>query len=607
MNDSMIGKLIASRYQITERLGIGGMAEVFKAQDIVLGRTVALKIMLPQYAADPEFTQRFRQEAASAANLQNPYIVNIYDWGQDDGTYFIVMEYVRGSDLKECIKQRGAINQRKVAEIGMQVCQALTAAHHLDIVHRDIKPQNIMIQPDGNVKVMDFGIARAKNSVKTQTSSVLGTAHYISPEQAQGKELTFTSDIYSLGIVMYEAATGTLPFDGPDAVSVALKQVNEQPQPLRQRKADIDPAFEAIVLKAISKDPRNRFETASDMRTALNDYLMGRQVRGLGSFSTAATSVISTVGPDGGAVSTLDKTAVMTNGFINGNGTVRQTTGSQERIFKGTQQTEEPKKNRKKVFAIAAIVIAAIAIAFALIFVIGNSREETFPVPNVTGKTYEEAVVVLQDAGFSVGKTTKDNSETIAEGYVISQDPSGNSNAPKSKKINLVVSMGPGKVEVPDLTNMTATEAQAALEKVGLKAKAGEAKYSSEVKVNHIISQSPEAKATVEKGSEVTYVLSLGEENIEIPYVVGMGEDAAWNSLQGAGFSVHSTTEYSSSVEKGVVISQYPTGSAVKGSSVSIVVSNGPEPSPEPEPTPTPEPEPGPDPTPGPTPQPENS
>lgn len=605
----MIGKLVASRYQIIERVGIGGMAEVFKAQDIVLGRIVALKVMLPQYAADPEFTQRFRQEAASAANLQNPYIVNIYDWGQDSGTYFIVMEYVRGSDLKECIRQRGAINQRKVAEIGMQVCQALSAAHHLDIVHRDIKPQNIMIQPDGNVKVMDFGIARAKNSVKTQTSSVLGTAHYISPEQAQGKELTFASDIYSLGIVLYEAATGTLPFDGPDAVSVALKQVNEQPKPLRQVKSDIDPAFEAIVLKAISKDPRNRFETASDMRTALNEYLMGRHVRGLGSFSTAPTSVISAVGAGTagaaglGATKALgvtpDKTAVMTNGIKNGNGLSRQATGSQERVYKADQQTDQP-GGRKKTIAIAAIVIAALAIAFAMIFVIGNSREETFPVPNVTGKPYEEAVTILQDAGFSIGKTTKDNSETIAEGYVISQDPSANSNAPKSKKINLVVSMGPGNVEVPDLTGMTATEAQAALEKVGLKAKAGEAKYSSEVKVNHIISQSPEAKATVEKGSEVTYVLSLGEENIEIPYVVGMGEDAAWGSLQGAGFSVHSTSEYSSSVEKGVVISQYPTGSAVKGSTISIVVSDGPEPQPEPDPTPDPGPSPDPSPDPNP-------
>ena len=391
---------------------------------------------------------------------------------------------------------------------------------------------------------------------------------------------------------------------------------HEQPQPLRQLKSDIDPAFEAIVLKAINKDPRKRFETASDMRTALNDYLMGRQIRGLGSFSTAPTSVISTVGPESVAAgigatremtATPDKTAVMTNGFKNGNGKTKQTTGSQERIYTGVQQTEEPKNNRKKIIAIAAIVVAAIAIAFALIFVIGNSREETFPVPNVTGKPYEEAVTILQDAGFSIGKTTKDNSETIAEGYVISQDPSGNSKAAKSKKINLVVSLGPGNVEVPDLTNMTATEAQAALEKAGLKAKAGEAKYSSDVKVNHIISQSPEAGATAEKGSEVTYVLSLGEENIEIPYVVGMGEDAAWTSLQGAGFSVHSTTEYSSSVEQGVVISQYPTGSAVKGSSISIVVSAGPEPKPEPEPTPTPEPEPDPGPTPEPTPEPEGA
>ena len=223
----MIGRVFNNRYQITERIGIGGMAEVYRAQDNVLGRMVAVKVMLPQYAADQSFTQRFKQEAASAANLQSPYIVNVYDWGQDEGTYYIVMEYVRGSDLKTAINQRGAINQRKVAEIGSQVCQALSVAHGLDIIHRDIKPQNIMVQPDGNVKVMDFGIARAKNSTKEQTSSVLGTAHYISPEQAQGKELTATSDIYSLGIVLYESATGKLPFDGPDAVSVAMKHLRE--------------------------------------------------------------------------------------------------------------------------------------------------------------------------------------------------------------------------------------------------------------------------------------------------------------------------------------------------------------------------------------------
>ena len=184
----MIGRVFNNRYQITERIGIGGMAEVYRAQDNVLGRLVAVKVMLPQYAADPNFTQRFKQEAAAAANLQSPYIVNVYDWGlRTRATYYIVMEFVRGSDLKTAIIERGAINQRKVAEIGSQVCQALSVAHGLDIIHRDIKPQNIMVQPDGNVKVMDFGIARAKNSVMTQTSSVLGTAHYISPRAGAGQ------------------------------------------------------------------------------------------------------------------------------------------------------------------------------------------------------------------------------------------------------------------------------------------------------------------------------------------------------------------------------------------------------------------------------------
>ena len=307
MTGNMIGRVFNNRYQITERIGIGGMAEVYRAQDNVLGRLVAVKVMLPQYAADESFTQRFKQEAASAANLQSPYIVNVYDWGQDEGTYYIVMEYVRGSDLKTAINQRGAINQRKVAEIGSQVCQALSVAHGLDIIHRDIKPQNIMVQPDGNVKVMDFGIARAKNSTKEQTSSVLGTAHYISPEQAQGKELTAASDIYSLGIVLYESATGKLPFDGPDAVSVAMKQVQDEPVPPRELNPEIDPSLEAIILKAMSKNPMERFATAKDMRSALNDYLAGRPVALGAGFTGAQTQIMGGVPnigpmPDGTAV-----------------------------------------------------------------------------------------------------------------------------------------------------------------------------------------------------------------------------------------------------------------------------------------------------------------
>ena len=258
--------------------------------------------------------------------MQSPYIVNVYDWGQDGQTYFIVMEFVRGSDLKTAIQQRGAINQRKVAEIGSQVCQALTVAHNQDIIHRDIKPQNIMVQPDGNVKVMDFGIARAKNSVEQKTSSVLGTAHYISPEQAQGKELTSASDIYSLGIVLYEAATGKLPFDGPDAVSVALMQVKDMPVPPRDINPKIDPGLESIIMCALAKNPAERFATANDMRLALNDYLAGRPVNlaavaGMGAAATAmlggaaATNLMNRV-PENG-------TQVMpaVDGAMGGNGT----------------------------------------------------------------------------------------------------------------------------------------------------------------------------------------------------------------------------------------------------------------------------------------------
>ena len=225
----------------------------------MLGRTVAVKVMHPRYASDPNFAQRFRQEAQAAANLVSPNIVNMYDWGQDDDTYYIVMEYVRGADLKSIIEQKGALPSKTVAEIGAQVCSALSAAHGYDIIHRDIKPHNIMVQPDGTVKVMDFGIARAGNSTMTQTGSVLGTAHYVSPEQAQGRQLSSTSDLYSLGVVLYEAATGNVPFDADTPVAVALKQVNEiAPRP-SALNPDIDPNLEAVIVRAMQKRPEDRY------------------------------------------------------------------------------------------------------------------------------------------------------------------------------------------------------------------------------------------------------------------------------------------------------------------------------------------------------------
>ncbi len=442
MTGNMIGRVFNNRYQITERIGIGGMAEVYRAQDNVLGRLVAVKVMLPQYAADESFTQRFKQEAASAANLQSPYIVNVYDWGQDEGTYYIVMEYVRGSDLKTAINQRGAINQRKVAEIGSQVCQALSVAHGLDIIHRDIKPQNIMVQPDGNVKVMDFGIARAKNSTKEQTSSVLGTAHYISPEQAQGKELTAASDIYSLGIVLYESATGKLPFDGPDAVSVAMKQVQDEPVPPRELNPEIDPSLEAIILKAMSKNPMERFATAKDMRSALNDYLAGRPVALGAGFTGAQTQIMGGV-PNIGPMP--DGTAVMP-----AVGGANQHGGSSQNHSYMSDNTA-PKKKGKKVAAVVAAVAAVVAlIAIAAFALGGNSGSgEQIEVPDVTGQTLDQAKSAIQSAGFKVGNVTQSYSDSVDSGKVISQDPAAKAKKAKGSTINLTVSQGSHRSPCP--------------------------------------------------------------------------------------------------------------------------------------------------------------
>lgn len=570
MTGNMIGRVFNNRYQITERIGIGGMAEVYRAQDNVLGRLVAVKVMLPQYAADPNFTQRFKQEAAAAANLQSPYIVNVYDWGQDEGTYYIVMEFVRGSDLKTAILERGAINQRKVAEIGSQVCQALSVAHGLDIIHRDIKPQNIMVQPDGNVKVMDFGIARAKNSVMTQTSSVLGTAHYISPEQAQGKDLTATSDIYSLGIVLYESATGRLPFDGPDAVSVAMKQVNDLPVPPREINPDIDPALEAIIMKAIAKNPEERFATAKDMRLALNDYLAGRSVNLGEGFTSAETVVMGGVVPPMGVA---DGTAVMpAMGGVNA-----ASPTSAQRSYNANNTGG--KKNNKKTIAIVIGIIAALAVVGGIAFALmsgGGDDKDKVAVPSVVGKTVDEATAAIEEAGFELGKVEESFDDNVEAGQVISQDPKGDSKQAKGTKINLSVSKGTKAITVPDLSGKTADEAKKELTANGLKSASGEAEYSDTVEEGHVIRQDPVAGTEVAKDSTVTYILSKGSAGIDVPNVVGQREGAAVTTLNNAGFYVNTDYMESDTVEAGLVISQDPSSGKLKeGDAVNIVVSTG--------------------------------
>lgn len=559
----MIGRTFNNRYKLTERVGLGGMAEVYRAEDNVLGRTVAVKVMLPQYAADPTFTKRFRQEAASAANLQSPYIVSIYDWGLDGETYYIVMEFLRGTDLKTAIKERGAINQRKAAEIGSQVAQALSVAHEGGIIHRDIKPQNIMIQPDGNIKVMDFGIARAGDAGLSQTATVLGTAHYVSPEQAQGKELTGASDIYSLGVVLYEAATGQLPFDGQDAVSVAVKQVNETPALPSTINPNIDPNLEAIIMKALEKDPARRFKDASEMRHILNDFLAGRPVNLGEDISGLKTQVMGGVAP-------MNGTAVMDP--------IKNTTDPNyagvTRKFTTDDEPNEPKKNNSKVIIGVVIALLAVIGIIAAAMAFGNNGE-TATVPDVTNKPIAEARAEIQSAGFKVGTETEVYNSDIPTGSVVSTNPAAGEQAKKGSTININVSKGTEQVTVPDLKGKTADEAQKALAAAGLNSQQGDTVFSDDVEEGKVASQDTASGATAYKGDTIVFHLSKGPEKISIPNVVGMTQSQAVSRLENAGFSVSVETKTSSSTEKGSVISQSQTGSATKGTTITITVSSG--------------------------------
>lgn len=564
MAGSMIGRTFNNRYKLTERVGLGGMAEVYRAEDNVLGRTVAVKVMLPQYAADPTFTKRFRQEAASAANLQSPYIVSIYDWGLDGETYYIVMEFLRGTDLKTAIKERGAINQRKAAEIGSQVAQALSVAHAGGIIHRDIKPQNIMIQPDGNIKVMDFGIARAGDAGLSQTATVLGTAHYVSPEQAQGKELTGASDIYSLGVVLYEATTGKLPFDGQDAVSVAVKQVNELPAPPSTINPNIDPALEAIIMKAMEKDPERRFKDASEMRHILNDYLAGRPVNLGDDISGLKTQVMGGVAPVNG-------TAVM-NPVGGANGDAGRTIVNKA-YAADTNDEGKKKSKRNVVIGVVIALLAVIGIVAAAMALGGN--QEMVNVPDVSNKPIAEARSELQAAGFTIGTETEVYNPDVEAGNVVSTDPAAGVQAAKGSSVNITISKGTEQVTVPDLRGMSADEAQRVLASYGLNGQQGDTVFSDDVEENRVAQQDTAVGTTAYKGDTITFHLSKGPETASVPNVQGLDFETARDRLEAAGFTV-SLQWRDDSAAANTVIRQSVTGTAKLGTTITLTISNGP-------------------------------
>lgn len=573
----MADKVLGGRYTVQDKIGIGGMATVYRGLDNVLGRTVAIKTMLPQYAADPSFAARFKQEAQAAAALQSPYIVGVYDWGKDNDTYYIIMEYLRGTDLKSGIRKHGALDCRKVAQIGSQICQALSVAHKHDIIHRDIKPQNIMVQPDGNIKVMDFGIARAKNSHLTADNSVLGTAHYVSPEQTQGKELGPTSDLYSLGIVMYEAATGKVPFDGDDAIAVALKQVNEQPVPPSQRNPQIDATLEGIILKCMQKNPADRFQTADELRRVLNDYLAGRIVN-LGK----ATSLIS-------ATPTSQMNRASHTQTMPRSGATPLKTGAPQHTMSQVPEKKPLSKGKIAALVVAALVALGLIIWGVTTLVLKPADQQI--VPNLSGLTEPQARAQIKATNgfFDVGTVTEDYDDNIEQGKLKSQDPAydGVTKQSKGTKINLVFSKGKkpaAKVAVPDLSGKTAEEAYNVLKSANLTGQLMGSEESSTVDEGRVLRQATKAGTSVDEGTTIQFWTSSGVGKADAGDHTGESLDKALSALKSAGFSTDNITvekEYSDSTAENVVISQAPTGTQSKSTTIKLTVSKGSKPTPK--------------------------
>ena len=551
MEDLVYGR----RYRVVEKIGSGGMADVYKAVDEVLGRTVAVKVLHARYASEPNFVARFRQEAQAAANLSHPNIVNIYDWGRDGEAYYIVMEYVNGADLKSLVSERGPLDPLKAAEYAAQVCAALSVAHGYDIIHRDIKPHNIVLTPDGTIKDMDFGIARAGNTTMTQTGSVLGTAQYISPEQAQGKPLGPASDLYSLGATLYELVTGRVPFDGDTPVATALMQVNEEPVPPRQVRGSIPPGLEAVILRAMRKDPMKRYGSASEMRDDLRRVAGGEPA----------------VGGAYGGESDIGHTSVLPP--VERTATAR--TGA------GASPVRQIPDRRTSPWVWVALAAVVLALGLGGAWALGVFGSPGIVVPTLTGLDEEQARVALEEAELQLGEVATENSDDVEVGLIIRQDPAAGARVEKGTAINIVISVGVAQTEVPDLTRMTESDAIEFLRdpELGLDYDKTVRENNSEVPKGEVIRTEPAAGQTVPVGTRVVLYVSEGVAQVKVPDVTGKPRADAEADLKAAGLSVKVNEVFHDTVAKGSVISQRPDGGVLVevGSTVTIDVSKGPE------------------------------
>lgn len=614
------GMFVGDRYEIVNKIGTGGMSDVYKAKDHTLGRFVAIKVLKPEFSEDVNFVTKFRTEAQSAAGLEHPNIVNIYDVGSENGMHYIVMEYVEGITLKTYIEKKGQLTFKEAVSIAIQVGRGIEAAHNKGIIHRDIKPQNIIISTEGKVKVTDFGIARAATS-NTISSDVMGSVHYASPEQARNGFVDGKSDIYSLGIVMYEMVTGRVPFDGDTTVAVAIQHLQEEIVPPSAYAPNLPISMEKIILKCTQKNPDRRYESMTallaDLRKALispnEDFVVIAPV------SQEKTRVIGE--------EEINKIKQETSNIylsdedvVSHNQNHRDKFEKRDRFEEDDEDDEEayddddleemnPKMDKAiTIMGIAAGVIIVALIIFILVSFFGNfkfggssnkantetseTQADGIEVPDLKGLTFDEAKEQLNAKGLGIKNAGTVASDQYGEGQIVSQTPDALTKAEANTTVEVTLSSGKGEVSVPSVTGMDETTAYNTLTNSGFTPVKDYA-YSADVAQGNVIEQSPNAGSLAKSGDNVKIVISRGKEQAEttsvaVPGVTGLTEDAARSAIQNVGLAVGNVSSaYSDSVASGQIISQSPVGDTAvdAGTAVDFVVSMGAEPAQEVTPT----------------------
>ncbi|EOD01320.1 Stk1 family PASTA domain-containing Ser/Thr kinase [Caldisalinibacter kiritimatiensis] len=558
----MIGKVLGNRYEIVEKVGGGGMALVYKAKCRLLNRYVAIKILRPEFTNDEDFIKKFRRESQAAASLSHPNIVNIYDTGVEDNIYYIVMEYIAGKTLKELIREKGKLNPEDTINIATQIAEALNHAHRNHIVHRDIKPHNILVTDDGRIKVTDFGIARAAtSSTVTNTGNVIGSVHYFSPEQARGGYTDEKSDIYSLGIVMYEMITGRVPFEGDSPISVALKHVQEDMVPPSVINNTIPKNIEKIIMKAVEKDQTLRYNNAVELLKDLKKVELGSDNESIEfkDYTDSPTRVIPAVKDD----------MIM-----------------EKEKNKKKKKEKKQSKNTRTIVTVAAVLLAlALATGIGMIgynylksYIIGQEIE----VPNLIRLQEDIARKKAEDLGLEFVVKYREFNSDYTEGHIIKQTPKPGVTRKEGSPIEVVVSKGQRMVKVPDLINKYSYELDILLSDADLIEGNTTYKHSETIPRNIVISQNPKPDSMVPEGSKVDIVISKGPEinYILMPSLIGKDIEEAKKDIIVRGFSVGDIIyKPSEEYQKNIVIEQgYPAGSEVEENTpINLVVSSGPK------------------------------